>query len=488
MTIPRCHQNHVVSSTKNTEIQSDRISNSDKITQDFDWESNLKLIVSGIAAKVGEEFFQACVRYLAKVLHIQYAFIAEFIDDEQPRATVLSFWAGDDFGPNFEYDLVGTPCGIVYEKNMQIYPNSIQQLFPEDEDLITMKAESYLGIAIINSKGKQIGHLAGLHTQSLPYSYEQQTSILKIFAARSAAEIERKITEKALKQQNIYLQDTLKQLKNTQAKLIQAEKMSGLGQMVAGVAHEINNPVTFIAGNLNHLENYTQYLLELVQLFKQHFTELPDEIEEKMEELELDYLEKDLPQLLASMNGGTSRIRKIVESLRSFSRLDEADMKSVDIHEGIDSTLMILQARFQTQRFEIEVKKDYSKLPLVHCSARLMNQVFMSIINNGIDALESKFYTKQFDSEVPVIQIKTEQLENQKVAIHIADNGLGMSQETCSKIFDPFFTTKPVGKGTGLGLSISYQIIVESHNGAFKCLSEAGVGTEFVIEIPIEFS
>ncbi len=485
MTIPCCRSNHFVSSTNNIEVDNSHLLNSDKITHNFDWESNLKLIVSGIAAKVGEEFFQACVRYLAKVLQIKYALIAEFVEGEQPKGRVLSFWAGEDFGPNFEYDLVGTPCGIVYRKGLQIYPNSVQTIFPEDQDLITMEAESYLGIAIVDSQGKNIGHIAGLHTAALPYSDEQQESILKIFAARSAAEIERQAAEKALKQQNIYLQDTLKKLKNTQTKLIQAEKMLGLGQMVAGVAHEINNPVTFISGNLNHVENYTQDLFGLIQLFQKHFPALPDEIQAYIEEIELDYIEEDLPELFASMTAGTSRISKIVKSLRTFSRLDEADMKSVDIHGGIESTLMILQARLKSKPFEIEIKKDYDDLPLVNCYARQLNQVFMNIIDNAIDVLESKFYANKFNSEVPTIRIKTEKLDARWVAIHIYDNGLGISPENCAKIFDPFFTTKPIGKGTGLGLSISYQIIVEQHQGKINCISKAETGTEFVIEIPV---
>ncbi len=280
-------------------------------THDFDWEYNLKLIVAGIASKIGEDFFQVCVHYLAEVLQIKYALIAEFVEDEQPQGRVLSFWAGEGFGPNFEYNLAGTPCGLVYQEGLKIYPHSIQQLFPEDEDLLTLEAESYLGIAIVDSKGKTIGHLAGLHTEPLKYSYEQQESILKIFAARSAAEIERQLAEKAL------------------------------------------------------------------------------------------------------------------------------------------------------------------------------NQVFMNILNNAIDALHLKFNKNKFLEEQPRICVRTEKLENNWIGIYISDNGLGMTEENRSKIFDPFFTTKPVGQGTGLGLSISYQIIVEQHEGRIQCISSPGKGTEFAIEIPI---
>ncbi|MEC4816611.1 MAG: ATPase, partial [Scytonema sp. PMC 1069.18] len=213
---------------------------------------DLKLIVQGIASQIGEAFFRACVHYLAEVLQIQYALIAEFINHESPRAKVLAFWTGQDFGPNFEYDLAGTPCGIVYQEGLRIYPKLIQQAFPDDLDLITLNAESYLGVPILDPEGKPLGHIAGLHTKPLERSYEEQESILKIFAARSAAEIERQLAEKALKQQNIRLEQTLKQLQTTQAQLIHAEKMSSLGNLVAGIAHEINNPIGFIYSNIIH--------------------------------------------------------------------------------------------------------------------------------------------------------------------------------------------------------------------------------------------
>lgn len=451
---------------------------------DFDSEYNLNLIVAGIASKIGEDFFQACAQYLAQFLQIKYAFVGEFIDSTRPQIKVLAFWSGDRFIPNFKYDIEGTPCSTVYETGLQIYPHSIQQLFPEDRDLLALEAESYLGISIVDSHGKNVGHVGGLDTKPLKHNYEQQTSILKVIATRSAAEIEHQLSKKALKKQNIYLQRTLKKLKKTQAQLIQAEKMSSLGEMVAGIAHEINNPVTFILGNLNYVDRYAKDILDLVRILHKNSSNLPDEVAEKIEEIELDYIEEDLPKLLESMEGGANRISKIVKSLQVFSRLDKTKVISVDVHVIIDSILLILQPRLQNPLFQIEVIQDYGELPLVNCYPNALKQAIMNIINNAIDALEIKFSQNKFGEEQPKISIKTEKLENDWFGIYISDNGLGITEENYSKIFDPFFTTKPVSQGTGLGLSISYQIIVEQHEGRIKCISSSNKGAVFAIEMP----
>ncbi|MEA5582320.1 ATP-binding protein [Nodularia harveyana UHCC-0300] len=445
---------------------------------------NLKLIVQGITSQVGEAFFRACARYLAEVLEIQYAFIAEFVDGEEPRAKVLAFWAGEDFQPNFEYGLSGTPCGILYKEGIQIYPNCIQQKFPEDLDLVALNAESYLGIAILDPNGKPLGHIAGLHTKPLERGYEEQESILKIFAARSAAEIERQLAEKALQKQNIYLEQTLKKLQETQAQLIQAEKMSSLGNLVAGIAHEINNPIGFIYSNIIHSQKSINTLLELIAAYQLEHSHPSSSLQEKIEAADLEFLTKDVSKMLNSMLSGSERIRDIVLSLRNFSRLNESRQKFVNLEEGIESTLLILKHRLAANNLlpQIQVIKEYGLTPKIPCYAGQLNQVFMNIFNNAIDALRVESNT----ISQPIIEIKTELVsETDVVKISIADNGIGINDETLSHIFDPFFTTKPVGSGTGLGLAISYQIVVEQHNGKLYCISAPGQGTKFVMEIPI---
>jgi light-regulated signal transduction histidine kinase (bacteriophytochrome) len=276
----------------------------------------------------------------------------------------------------------------------------------------------------------------------------------------------------------------LQELKQTQSQLIQSEKMSSLGQLVAGVAHEINNPVNFIYGNIRHTTEYVQDLMALLECYRKHYPHPQEEIEEIAEEIDLDFLIEDLPKMLDSMKLGADRIRHIVLSLRNFSRLDQAEMKPVDIHEGIDETLMILQYRLKPKadRGEIKVIKNYGDFPPVECYVGQLNQVFMNLISNGIDALEEKNAKGECDR--PRVEIHTKMSSEDRVMISISDNGCGIPPHVVDRIFEPFFTTKPVGIGTGLGLSISRQIVIEKHGGSFECISEVDRGTQFVIEIP----
>lgn len=295
-------------------------------------------------------------------------------------------------------------------------------------------------------------------------------------------------------------------LQDNYTRLIQSEKMAALGQLVAGIAHEINNPVNFIAGNLVHAMEYSKNLLNLIRLYQECYPEPEAEIKTAIAQIELNFLSDDLPRLLTSMEVGTKRIEEIILSLRNFSRLDESEKKLVDIHEGIDSTLVILQSRFKNNQIakSINLIKEYGELPLVECYAGLLNQVFMNILANAIDAVEESLVvsdsslmndkeqnTNDIDTltayrKVGQIRIRTEFTDDQQVIIRIADNGSGIPEKLKKQLFDPFFTTKPVGKGTGLGLSISYQIVVEKHGGELQYISASGEGTEFIIKIPVQ--
>jgi PAS domain S-box-containing protein len=333
----------------------------------------------------------------------------------------------------------------------------------------------------------------------------------------------------------IQLELALQELQQAQTQLVQQEKMASLGQLVAGVAHEINNPVSFICGNINPASGYTQDLLHLLQLYQQHYPQPVPEIAEQLKIADLEFIAEDFPKLLVSMQNGADRIRQIVLSLSHFSRHDQTELKSVDIHEGIDSTLLILQHRLKPQpdRSEIRVVREYGQLPQVECYPSQLNQVFMNLLSNAIDALEESGCSVQDSGRsektadngqgktpfIPTIRIRTQMIEHSSsksdrtaypwktnhdslddptqpkspeeagrssyVVIYISDNGSGITTDVHHQIFSPFFTTKPPGKGTGLGLSISYHIVSDRHNGQLFCRSAQGQGAEFVIEIPI---
>jgi two-component system, NtrC family, sensor kinase len=296
--------------------------------------------------------------------------------------------------------------------------------------------------------------------------------------------------DRQLSQQVQQLESTLEELHRTQSQMVQSEKMSALGQMVAGVAHEINNPVSFIHGNLSHINQHTQDLLGLLDAYQKHYPNPPESLQDDLDDVDLNFVNEDLTKILQSMKVGSDRIRDIVVSLRNFSRLDQAEFKPVDLHQGIDNTLMILQHRLKAkaERPAIEIVREYGELPLVECYAGQLNQVFMNLLSNAIDALEESNGGRSFReiADKPNrIWIRTTKTDQDWVQIAIADNGVGIPEESRSRLFEPFFTTKPVGKGTGLGLSISYQVVIEKHGGKLWCDSTLGEGTNFVIEIPI---
>ncbi|MBD2329354.1 PAS domain-containing protein [Alkalinema sp. FACHB-956] len=755
-------------------------------------ETALRFIVEGTLAKTGDEFLRACVQHLAEIVQVKYAFITESVDDSYQTTRMLTLWNGENFIEPYEFELAGTPCNCVFQENWGIFPHSLQSRFPEASSLAILNAESYLGTVIVDSQGKKIGNIGILDIRPLTDNLETAKFILQIFATRVGAELERKIAERKLQEQenflrtvyegavqpifvvdvlpdgdfrysgwntaaeiaagrssqeiagktpeevygeeigalerqrlreylksgtsgsyeecvsldgeyswwvtthnpvrdshgNIHrfigttfditeiklaeaalqdyadrqtlfnqltnqvrnsldldtviattiqsirevlgidhcafawyevhqgipywimvqeakldgvssglgmyaaslvgpvesildqqtilciddasqyeepihraflqsiraqseillplrtnsqrtgviicvnhasvrpwaesevelllavrdqlaiaidqadlyaesraksqeLQQTLQELQRTQTQMLQSEKMSSLGQLVAGIAHEINNPVNFIHGNVSYAEDYIQDLLELIQLYQDYYPQPTPAISEKIEEIDIDFLCQDLPKVIGSMKVGTERIREIVKSLRLFSRLDEAEYKAVNIHDGIDSTLMILQNRLKakTNRGEIQVIKDYGDLPEVECFAGQLNQVFMNILVNAIDALEERDTGRSLEEQEQfpsTIRIKTERVNPNYVNISFLDNGLGIPESIQKRLFDPFFTTKPIGKGTGMGMSISYQIVTEKHSGKLLCNSMPHKGTEFIIQIPIQ--
>ncbi|WP_008313427.1 PAS domain S-box protein [Leptolyngbya sp. PCC 6406] len=316
---------------------------------------------------------------------------------------------------------------------------------------------------------------------------------LGLVADELALGIRRKQTEEQLQASETKLRlrarelkATLQDLRKAQAQLVQSEKMSSLGQLVAGVAHEINNPVNFIYGNLTHARVYAQDLLGLVNLYQTHYPQPEAVIQAEVAAIDLPFVMEDLPKLLNSMKVGAERIQEIVSSLRIFSRMDEAEMKAVDIHQGIDSTLMILQNRIKARPDggEVAIHRDYGPLPLVECYAGQLNQVFMNILSNALDALEEQ--RSGSTPKPPAIYIQTQLTPDQQVEIRFRDNGPGVPAAVRDRLFDPFFTTKPIGEGTGMGLSISYQVVAEKHGGTLTCDSEVGVGTTFIITIPLQ--
>ena len=413
---------------------------------------------------------------------------------------------------------------IVQPDDLLIVPNTLEDERFVRNPLVTSDPHIrfYAGTPLVTADGYAIGTLCAIDRIPRHLTPEQMEALralgrqvvsqmeLRINLAKLERTIsKRRRVEQALRRSNQRLLQTLKTLRNTQAQLIQSEKMSSLGQLIAGVAHEINNPVNFIHGNLPYVSAYVRDLLDLLNLYKKQYPHPDSEIQKKAAAIDLNFLTEDLPKTLSSMKVGTDRIHQIVLSLRNFSRLDEAKMKRVDIHEGINSTLLILQHRLKTtaQNPGIEVIKEYGVLPPVQCYAGPLNQVFMNILSNAVDALESSMV----NSHLSAVREKTTDIETRLVTslptdnacirictslssdrshvmIRIADNGPGIAEEIRAKIFEPFFTTKPVGKGTGIGLSISHQIIVEKHGGVLKCLSESGQGAEFLIELPIHAS
>jgi GAF domain-containing protein len=396
-----------------------------------------------------------------------------------------------------KYDLIQLTKGRLSAHNRSVAVHDIYQEGYSEYQLAFLEqiqARAYTIVPIF--QGDKLWGLLAAYQNTKPRQWlEDEVSLLAQIGLQLGVALQQAELLEQTRLQKEKLNQALFELQHTQTQLIQGEKMAGLGQLVAGIAHEINNPINFIYGNLSHVSEYTEHLLRTLSLYQQKFPEPGVEIQQQAKNIDLDFITEDLPKTLNSMESGAERILQLIESLRSFSRLDHAQMKPVDIHEGIDSTLLILQHRlkFKPDVQAIEVIKKYGDLPLVECYPAQLNQVFMNLLGNAIDAIETECkenYSAPNDRKYyrPQIVIHTQVLQSEKILICINDNGCGVLESVRSRVFDPFFTTKELGKGTGLGLSISYQIIVEKHGGKIECFSEAGKGAEFWIEIPIKYS
>jgi two-component system, NtrC family, sensor kinase len=364
------------------------------------------------------------------------------------------------------------------------------------EVLESYQARSYL-ITAIYVEHKLWGLLAAFQNSAPREWYEDDIQLLVHIAEQLGIALQQAEYVRTIEFQSLELQQILEELQQSQMQMIQNEKMAGLGQLVAGVAHEINNPVNFIYGNLSYVNEYVTDLMSLFKFYQQHNSASTEEIEKfqkQSEAIDIDFILTDLPKILSSMELGAERIRQIVLSLRNFSRLDEAEYKAVDIHEGIDSTLLILGSRIKScgGQHEVQIIKNYGNIPYVECYPAQLNQVFMNLLVNALDAIEESINQEKLTIYNSVIRkkfmiwISTNLTEQEQIEIHIRDNGIGMKENTISKIFDHFFTTKEVGKGTGLGLAISKKIIMEKHGGTLNLNSTPGEGTEFIVSLPIK--
>ena len=471
----------------------------------------------GVVTKIRESLdvktiFKATTTEIRRLLGADRVAVFRFSPDSYDQGEFVSEDVQDGFSQTVGNQISERCFGEGYaseynQGKIQAVADIYQAGLSECHINILEKFQVRADLVVPLQKGDYLWGFLCIHQCTAPRIWHSsEIDFIKQIAAHLSVALQQAELLTQTQQQAEQLAKALKNLQQTQTHLIQTEKMGSLGQLIAGVAHEINNPVNFIYGNLSYTSQYANDLLGMLELYEKHFPNSHPEIIAKAEAIDLDFLSEDLPKIITSLKIGADRIRKLVLSLRNFSRIEEAEMKAVDIHEGIDSTLLILQPRLKATPKcpSIEVIKNYGELPLVDCYASQLNQVFMNVISNAIDALEeynSNRTLSEIKSSPSKITISTtlkektlaenDSLEHPvskslpTVVITIADNGLGMTQETMSKIFDPFFTKKPIGKGTGLGLSISYQIVVEKHSGIFKCTSEIGQGTEFWIEIPL---
>lgn len=420
-----------------------------------------------------DKIMETTVEEIAKMLHLERAIFA-FYDSSSNSLEIQKEYHRLELESRTGLFLLSPESADNFKESKEVKLNPVDSSL----DSWILQKEKYLALPI-QTQSELLGYLICTHASRI-FDRKEELELLRAVADRLAIAITQSYLYNQLQDRVTLLDEAFRELKTTQTHLVQSEKMSSLGQMVAGVAHEINNPVNFIYANLAYVSEYAENLLDLVGLYEEKYPEPVPEIAEEIENIELEYIKEDLPNILQSIKIGAERIRNIVVSLRNFSRLDEAQRKEVDIHQGIDSTILLLQHRFTDT---ISLEKQYGNLPQIECYASQLNQVFMNLITNALDASMGR------EDKDAWIAIKTEVFSGEKgemVRIAIADNGPGIPENIQNKIFDPFFTTKPVGKGTGLGLAVAYQIVAQVHGGEIYIKSSTPKGTELAIEIPIK--
>jgi light-regulated signal transduction histidine kinase (bacteriophytochrome) len=491
--------------TLNTGLEQQVRERTATLEQAIDRQKALAGVVAKIRASLDLNFiFQATVREVRQLLGADRAGIFYFEPDSNWE---LGEFIAEDVLPEF-MPILGTRvqdscfsqdyAPHYHQGQIQVIANLETADLSECHKRTLSKLQIKANLVIPLLEGDCLWGLLCIHQCEHPHEWTaSEIEFGRQIAAQLGVGIQQAKLLTQTQQQTAQLTQALHDLQNAQSQLVQTEKMSSLGQLVAGIAHEINNPVNFIYGNLDYAQTYAEALLRVIAVYQLHCSEQHPDIQSALEAVDFNFLAADFPKILASMKIGADRIRQIVQSLRNFSRLDQAERKPVDLHEGIDSTLLILQHRLKANGKSpgIEIIKEYSNLPLVECYAGQLNQVFMNILSNAIDALESREEVRSLDaarahsSWIKIQTTLTQNTFNQKCAvISISDNGAGIPESVKSRIFDPFFTTKPVGRGTGLGLAISYQVVTEKHGGTLQCHSQPGEGTEFRIELPISYS
>jgi len=386
---------------------------------------------------------------------------------------------------------------IIKPEEVMVVPNALEDKRFADNPLVTEETHLrfYAGAPLVNEAGHALGTLCVIDREPRELNDAQKVA-LEALGRQVVAQLELLKRTRLLQRQAAITQQkteelevTVQQLQQAQTSLISTEKMSTLGYLVKGIAHEINNPVSFISGNLRHLNAYTDDLLTLLDLYQKQTTLEPSpELEALLEEIDLEYLKQDLPNLYQSMGAGTTRIQSIVKSLKLFSRLDEKGLKNIDINVNLDAVLTLLQVQCDEQELPIQIVREYGEgLPRIACDAGKINQAFMSIFQNAMDALKRSISNGLYSGDRPKITVTTAAIDSDHIKICISDNGSGILPEAQEKIFEPFFSTKPIGQGTGLGLAICRQII-HQHNGAIACISEQNLGTAFDVVLPVKVS